>query len=993
MAARVVLQAQPQWCQIGAPSSGGFSGNGAGSGERVRSCRVSLAHCPSARGRIGASGRMGAGSSALHGNERWRKVLSATAKPKWGHTFKRSSPRWTAAVVPSTKPPAKRQSEQHQVDNAHSRHAHNAHSHSASTNSSSPSSSSSSIKAVVSVASSPPPVSIPREPVARRLFASFSKSGRKRPLWKQAGMWIAGAVTAAVGVQVSAQVLDALDKVPFLADLEVLVGTGVALNFLSSYVTGGPARARVESSIESIVDAVRGTDTPTDSDLQSQIQQLLEETAVPAYAATSPSSSSLSSAPSSSPAPSFAARVAAKALSKAAGRKAGEDREAKTGLTIGSAQLMGERGGEEGEGRGEVVLVKKQSLISRLVDLVRGKEVKTKRATLALQAEAARSQALQSRTADLNQSLQASKRAAQAAAQKLEELRAANGRLQEERGGARAAMGGLQQEVAALSADLENLTADSNALKRSKEELASKVQATLFENQSLQARLESAKALQQQQVQVAERMRAELAAAEARLREREEALQSARAESAVEKTTFAARLESMKKERDEALAAVVVMEGRLAAVEATLQQATQARTDLFKNNAELKARLEAVLQQNRDLATQAARMEESGRQVSAVFEQREGALVQQIRTREADLAAQKKQAAAELAGVESRLEGALRKAEEEKQKYMEACDWLEKQLATLKAENETTIADLRSSLAFAEQRAKEEAAKVVQLRAELDKQTKDAARHKAALQKKVAELEGKLGSSQSQLSIAEKALATATAAANRVRTAGKDALAGLVVPSVAPAKGAAGAAAVAGEEEVGRKGGKRNGKAAVGIAESKQQKQQQQQQEEKQGKEEEKERAQRMREGDLKVYARAIFPAYVDVKGPTREQSRGVNALVQDLVGKGAEEQWARNHVAEALLKPALSAAAAVAKTGTAGAEKSGKKRVTKEALQSYARAIQHAYIDATIPAKEQQAGMQLLVQELVAMGGEEEWARSFVKDSMPGIMAGGGRK
>ncbi|CAI7845028.1 unnamed protein product [Closterium sp. NIES-53] len=882
--------------------------------------------------------------------------------------FKRTTPRWTAAVVPSTKP-SKRQSEQN-----HSSHSHHSHNdHSTNTTNTSKSSKSRAIATVPRAPSAP----IPREPATRRLFASFSRIGRKRPLWKQAGMWIAGAATAAVGVQVSAQVLEALDKVPFLADLEVLVGTGVALNFLSSYVRGGEARARVQASIDSIVDSIRGFDSPTDSDLQLQLQQLVADTTVAtpslasasSFSASSFSASSASSASSSS-SPSFAARLAAKGLFKASGSSKAVGGQRSGELTFGGNRGEGERGGERGEGE-EVVLVKKQSLISRLVDFVRGKEVKTKRATLALQAEAARSQALQSRAADLNQSLQASKRAAQAAAQKLEELRVANGRLQAERSESRATMGGLQQEVASLSAALGNLTADTDALKQSKEKLASKVQSTITENQSLQASLLSAKSRQQQQVAAAEAMRAQLRAAEVTLGEREEALRRAQAESAQEKTTYAARLEGVKKERDEALAAVVVVEARLAALEAKLQQAAQTRTEIFKNNAELKARLESVLQQNRDLATQAARMEESGRQVSAVFEQREGALVQQIRNREAELAAQKNQAAAELAGVESRLEGELRKAEEEKLKYMEACDWLEKQLASLKAENETTIADLRSSLAFAEQRAKEEGAKVVQLRAELDKQTKDADRHKAALKKKVAELEGKLGSSQSQLSIAEKALATATAAANRVKTAG---LAGLVVPAVAPSKGAAvaGAGAMAGKAVTEKEQGRKSGKAVV-VSKK--------QQEEK---EREQERGGTMREGDLKVYARAIFPAYVDVRGPALEQTRGVNALVLDMVSKGAEEQWARKHVTESLLKPALAAAAtAAAKTSTAaGADKAGKK-VSKEALLSYARAIQHAYIDDSIPVKEQQAGMQLLVQELVAMGGEEEWAHSFVHDSM----------
>ncbi|CAI5471284.1 unnamed protein product [Closterium sp. Yama58-4] len=996
MAALVVLQVPAQLCLPGAPSSRAISAvrSAAQSRESVRSRRVSLAPCPSARSRIGASGRMGAGSSALHSDERWRKLLSATAKPKWGHTFKRTTPRWTAAVVPSTKP-SKRQSEPQHSSPSH----HNAHSaNTTNTSNSSSSTGSSSKSRAIATVPRAPSAPIPREPATRRLFASFSRSGRKRPLWKQAGMWMAGAAAAAVGVQVSAQVLEALDKVPFLADLEVLVGTGVALNFLSSYVRGGPARARVQASIDRIVDAIRGFDTPTDSDLQLQLQQLVADTTVaaaPSLASASasasssfspPSFSSASSPSASSSSLSFPARIAGTGLFKARGSQStkqeggGQGRPAE--LTFGGNGGEGERGGE-GEGE-EVVLVKKQSLISRLVDFVRGKEVKTKRATLALQAEAARSQALQSRAADLNQSLQASKRAAQAAAQKLEELRAANGRLQVERSDARAAMGGLQQEVASLSAALGNLTADTDALKQSKEKLASKVQSAITENQSLQASLASAKSRQQQQVAAAEAMRAQLRAAEATLGEREEALKRAQAESAQEKTTYAARLQGVKKERDEALAAVVVVEGRLAALEATLQQAAQTRAEIFKNNAELKARLESVLQQNRDLATQAARMEESGRQVSAVFEQREGALVQQIRKREAELAAQKKRAAAELAGVESRLEGELRKAEEEKQKYMQACDWLEKQLASLKAENETMIADLRSSLAFAEQRAKEEGAKVVQLRAELEKQTKDADRHKAALKKKVAELEGKLGSSQSQLSIAEKALATATAAANRVRTAGKDALEGLVVPAVAPGKGTAvaaggaavaGAGAVAGKAVTGKEQGKKSGKVVVSK------------------KQQEEERVGRMREGDLKVYARAIFPAYVDVRGPALEQTRGVNALVLDMVSKGAEEQWARKHVTESLLKPALAAADAAASaaaktTASAGSNKAGKKSVSKEALQSYARAIQHAYIDDSIPVKEQQAGMQLLVQELVAMGGEEEWARSFVHDSVAAIPA-----
>ncbi|CAI5965996.1 unnamed protein product [Closterium sp. NIES-65] len=346
--------------------------------------------------------------------------------------------------------------------------------------------------------------------------------------WKQAGMWVAGAAAAAVGVQVSAQVLEALDKVPFLADLEVLVGTGVALNFLSSYVRGGPARARVQASIDSIVDAIKGFDSPTDSDLQLQLQQLVADTTVvatPSLASASTSSASISpssfssasSSSSSSPSsPSFAARIAGTGLFKARGGQSAKEvgRQARPAeLTFGGIREEGERA-EEGE---EVVLVKKQSLISRLVDFVRGKEVKTKRATLALQAEAARSQALQSRAADLNQSLQASKRAAQAAAQKLEELRAANGRLQAERSESRAAMGGLQQEVASLSAALGSLTADTDALKQSKEKLASKVQSAITENQSLAASLASAKSRQQQQVAAAEAMRAQLRADEATL--------------------------------------------------------------------------------------------------------------------------------------------------------------------------------------------------------------------------------------------------------------------------------------------------------------------------------------------------------------------------------------------------------------------------------------------------------------------------------------------
>lgn len=48
------------------------------------------------------------------------------------------------------------------------------------------------------------------------------------------------------------------------------------------------------------------------------------------------------------------------------------------------------------------------------------------------------------------------------------------------------------------------------------------------------------------------------------------------------------------------------------------------------------------------------------------------------------------------------------------------------------------------------------------------------------------------------------------------------------------------------------------------------------------------------RENYLKIYARALFPSYVDSSASSAQQQRGVDGLVKELVLHGASDAWAR---------------------------------------------------------------------------------------------------
>ncbi|CAI6001279.1 unnamed protein product [Closterium sp. NIES-64] len=143
------------------------------------------------------------------------------------------------------------------------------------------------------------------------------------------------------------------------------------------------------------------------------------------------------------------------------------------------------------------------------------------------------------------------------------------------------------------------------------------------------------------------------------------------------------------------------------------------------------------------------------------------------------------------------------------------------------------------------------------------------------------------------------------------------------------------------------------------------------------------------RENYLKVYARALFPSYVDTSASPAQQQHGVDGLVRELVLHGASEDWARGYIAEALLRPNVAApkplAVAIASGPPSPRASASHHECSQHELQQYAQAIRSAYVDASMSASEREVGTSLFVEELVAMGGKEveQWARSFVAQSL----------
>ncbi|CAI6000027.1 unnamed protein product [Closterium sp. NIES-64] len=87
-----------------------------------------------------------------------------------------------------------------------------------------------------------------------------------------AGWLIAGAATAAVGVQVTAHIIQAIESVPLLASLEILVGAAVTTNVATTITGGGKARERLEQQWDEFVKRVSGTyglSDPTFDEMES----------------------------------------------------------------------------------------------------------------------------------------------------------------------------------------------------------------------------------------------------------------------------------------------------------------------------------------------------------------------------------------------------------------------------------------------------------------------------------------------------------------------------------------------------------------------------------------------------------------------------------------------------------------------------------------------------------------------------------------------------
>ncbi|CAI5491514.1 unnamed protein product [Closterium sp. Naga37s-1] len=121
------------------------------------------------------------------------------------------------------------------------------------------------------------------------------------------------------------------------------------------------------------------------------------------------------------------------------------------------------------------------------------------------------------------------------------------------------------------------------------------------------------------------------------------------------------------------------------------------------------------------------------------------------------------------------------------------------------------------------------------------------------------------------------------------------------------------------------------------------------------------------RENYLKVYARALFPSYVDTSASPAQQQHGVDGLVRELVLHGASEDWARGYIAEALLRPILAApkplAVAMASGPPSPRASSSHHECSQHELQQYAQAICSAYVDASMSASEREVGTTLFVE------------------------------
>ncbi|CAI5529445.1 unnamed protein product [Closterium sp. Naga37s-1] len=318
-----------------------------------------------------------------------------------------------------------------------------------------------------------------------------------------AGWLMAGAATAAVGVQVTAHIIQAIESVPLLASLEILVGAAVTTNVATTIAGGGEARERLEQQWDEFVKRISGTyglsdpvfdEMESGKDLEAQIQDLLSQCSAIIADAAAQHSERRPSGETQQQRETRAAeglRRAAERLDPKPANSTGKGTEGEE-LKEGKGKEGGEATSEVSQRKAEVevgeeavVAVRKAELVRVLSEFVERREGRARRVNRMLQQEVQAGRGLEGRLGDLTkQEVQAGRRlegrrgdltkalevrtlASVAAAQNVARLQALNDSLQAERNSVTSQLSALTNQITGLSTSLDVLTRQQDSVSQS----------------------------------------------------------------------------------------------------------------------------------------------------------------------------------------------------------------------------------------------------------------------------------------------------------------------------------------------------------------------------------------------------------------------------------------------------------------------------------------------------------------------------------------------
>ncbi|CAI5511838.1 unnamed protein product [Closterium sp. Naga37s-1] len=595
-----------------------------------------------------------------------------------------------------------------------------------------------------------------------------------------AGWLMAGAATAAVGVQVTAHIIQAIESVPLLASLEILVGAAVTTNVATTIAGGGEARERLEQQWDEFVKRISGTyglsdpvfdEMESGKDLEAQIQDLLSQCSAIIADAAAQHSERRPSGETQQQRETRAAeglRRAAERLDPKPANSTGKGTEGEE-LKEGKGKEGGEATSEVSQRKAEVevgeeavVAVRKAELVRVLSEFVERREGRARRVNRMLQQEVQAGRGLEGRLGDLTKALEVRTLASVAAAQNVARLQALNDSLQAERNSVTSQLSALTNQITGLSTSLDVLTRQQDSVSQSNTVLRTRLRKALLEKRQLAQSLRAAHRVQSERASDVE---GRLRSVGAQLRASEGAMQRQRQREEVDLQTYLSQHTAIKSQRNAAVVQASDLERRVASAEAQLKEVNRSRDHLFITNHELNTRLTAAMSENRLLQQRVDQLQRTSRHSAAAFRDRETTLKQHLAERHAELAASRQQAAAELARVTSRLEAEVRAAQEEVVESKGEVRWLEEQVESMREEGLLHTTRLRAAVAAAEKRAQEEAERANELQALLAERKETSDRETRLLEEKVSSLESKLSETELKLAVTvNSAIATARSA-------------------------------------------------------------------------------------------------------------------------------------------------------------------------------------------------------------------------------------